>query len=141
MMDEESNAGAVTGDTTETIAIEGIKYADPHKLAFFDLLVDVTDADNLKLIHGDFETVKKKIFNHEYVIGAIIGCMREEDDSLKKPICIGTGTTLATNIVWNMLDDEHIAMKWRSSGGISMEISLLPDNTITLRQDGSGFDH
>lgn len=73
MMDEESNAGSVIGDTTETTTIEGIKYADPHKLAFFDLLVEVSNGSIPKLIHGDFETVKNKILNHEFVIGGEIG--------------------------------------------------------------------
>ena len=63
--------GSTLPDESESV-IEGIKYADPHKLAFFDLLIDATDDDNPKLIHGDFETVKNKVLNHELVVGGEI---------------------------------------------------------------------
>lgn len=65
-------------DATEPV-VEGIKYADPHKLAIFDLLVDASDDNNPKLIHGDFETIKNKILNHEFVIGGEIGNDTSQD--------------------------------------------------------------
>lgn len=90
--------GPTLPDENESV-VEGIKYADPHKLAFFDLLIDASELNNPKLIHGDFETVKNKILNHELVVGGEIGYSSSPDgSSLEVGILIGTSITYAKNV-------------------------------------------
>lgn len=129
MMDEENNAGAVTGDTTKT-TIEGVKYADPHKLAFFDLLVDASVKNNPKLIHGDFETVKNKILNHELVVGGIGIVFHEDSEDSHE---VGMQIDMGTRVAYNYTEDVIVLAS--ISGG---SVSLLPDNTVRLSGSAAG---
>lgn len=86
------------GESVVSATGEGIAYADPHKLAFFDLLIDASDENNLKLIHGDFETVKNKILNHELVIGGeITHNISPDGDTSSVGIMIGDDIDYAKN--------------------------------------------
>ena len=116
-------------DTTESV-IEGIKYADPHKLAFFDLLVDVTDADNPKLIHGDFETVKNKILNHELVIYGKSSYDASSDGNLS-----GVSITIGVNVNYLKQQPEQMVMSFPDN---RVRYILRSDNTISSHDNSSG---
>lgn len=59
--------------SNEKITYSPIKFADPHKLSFYDIIVSMTgtDAGQPILVKGDFETIKKMLLNDEAVCGAI----------------------------------------------------------------------
>ena len=114
--------GPTPSDDMPELVVEGIKYADPHKLAFFDLLVDKSDRDNPKLIHGDFETVKNKILNHELVIGGEISY----DASLDGKIS-GVVTLIGDDISYEE-DENRIVLEL--SGG-SILYFVASDNTVS----------
>lgn len=128
MIDSNPGGGEPAFDPDDTIGsvVEGIKYADPHKLAFFDLLVDATDDDNPKLIHGDFETVKNKILNHELVIGGeTIYDTRTKDPSVSIEIGgIIEYKKLSNIILFHVL---------RYRGTITYVVSS--DNTVSIYED------
>lgn len=116
--------GSGNVDLSTVDVIQGIKYADPHKMAFFDLLVDATNAANPKLIHGDFEIVKKKILNHELVVGGIVFYDGSADTD-----GVIIGIDMAMGVAYNYTMDA-IMLTPTIASAIFM---LLPDNTI---QDG-----
>lgn len=116
--------GPTLPDANESV-IEGIKYADPHKLAFFDLLVEVSNEGNPKLIHGDFETVKNKILNHELVIGGVV--LYKVADEL-------SGVTIinCANISYNKDSNKIFVTAFPPDGGDSMAWVVSSDNSVSI---------
>lgn len=58
-----------------------IKFADTHKLSFYDIIVCVTgtsDHSQLILVKGDFETIKKMLLNDEAVCGSIFTSLHND---------------------------------------------------------------
>lgn len=106
--------------------IEGVKYADPHKLAFFDLLIDTTSGEkNMKLIHGDFETIKNKILNHELVIGGVV--LYKVADELS-----GVAIIICTNISYNKDSNKILVTAFPPDGGDSMACVVSSDNSVGI---------
>lgn len=67
-----------------------IKFADPHKLSFYDIVMSTTGtivisltgetgAKQPILVKGDFETIKKMLLNDEVVCGAIFSHTRDDE--------------------------------------------------------------
>jgi hypothetical protein len=111
----------VPGDLP-TLDVQGIKYADPHKLAFFDLLIDI---NNLKLIHGDFETVKNKILNHELVIGG--GILYKVVDALS-----GVTIIICANISYNKDSNKILVTAFLPGGDSSTTWVISFNNTVGI---------
>lgn len=104
----------------------GIKYADPHKLSFFDLLIDTTSGEkNMKLIHGDFETIKNKILNHELVIGGVV--LYKVVDELS-----GVTIIICTNISYNKDSNKILVTAFPPDGGDSMACVVSSDNSVSI---------
>lgn len=115
------------GASTGTITPYPIKFADPHKMAYFDLIIDM-GSDHSKppvLVHGDYETIKNKILNHEMVISAAIKNVTRNN---------GTEASVLIMPIQNVpiecinKDDQHIIL-------VDNDWILTPDNTIKLAKE------
>ena len=97
-----------------------IKFADPHKMAYFDLIVDLSDRSKPVLVHGDYETIKNKILNHEIVIPAIVSNVTR-----KRGTITGVLTTPIQNVPIECvnIDDKYIIL-------VDNDWVLTQDNTI-----------
>lgn len=59
-----------------------IKFADPHKLSFYDIIVSMTGTiqeRQLILVKGDFETIKKMLLDGEAVCGAVFKYLHNDE--------------------------------------------------------------
>lgn len=67
-----------------TLTMTPIKFADTHKLSFYDIIVSITGTTGNQqpiLVKGDFETLKRMILNNEAVCGAIFASEAADDGS------------------------------------------------------------
>ena len=107
-----------------------IKFADPHKLSFYDIVVSLTGTFKDRhyiLVKGDFETIKKLLFNDEVVCGAVFIHMRGGDE------------------VANLMKEELTSFSYDSAlDAIELQadensdlLFLLSDNTILVKDPTS----
>lgn len=88
MMGESSQPDSGTGNNKpgNTATPYPIKFADPHKLSFYDIVVSLTGTlaltgndEHYILVKGDFETIKKMLLNDEVVCGAMFVHIRDAE--------------------------------------------------------------
>lgn len=111
-----------TGGITRTCL--PIKFADPHKLSFYDIIVSVTGTTGDRqpiLVKGDFETLKHMILDDEVVCGAIFVSV-DDGSSIEQD----RGDFVAVKYI---ADTNVIA--FMAAADNSRTIYLRSDNTLT----------
>lgn len=61
-----------------------IKFADTHKLSFYDIIVTTANDEQPILAKGDFETIKKMLLNDEVICGAFFTSLHGNDVNLQE---------------------------------------------------------
>ena len=112
-------------DNSGAVSVSPIKFADSHKLSFYDIIVSTTgtiDDPQPILVKGDFEAIKKMLLNNEAVCGALFQSWH--DDEM---------TVLEKHEIWNFEYNyalDAIVLQ-PDINGDPVFIYLLSDNTIS----------
>lgn len=120
-----------------------VKFADPHKLSFYDIIVALSGSVGqaiITLVKGDFETLKRMIENNEAVCGGMFismfdtHVMRQTREDI-----VGVEYVVDENIIALLFSDETKTLYLHSDNTITDSLtsgSSLPDGTAI--DDGSG---
>lgn len=100
-------------------SLSPIKFADTHKLSFYDIIVCATGDQQYILVKGDFETIKKMLLNDEAICGAVFESVVGNDvkHQTKTEITRFLNDSVADRIILDQMSGDPLY--------------LLSDNTIS----------
>ena len=122
MMDDDNPGGLGITRTCSPI-----KFADAHKLSFYDIIVSITGTtadQQLILVKGDFETLKHMILDDEVVCGAIFASAAADDGS-------SIEQDRSDFVAVEYIADTNVIAFTAADADNSKTVYLLSDNTIT----------